>query len=160
MNSINITDTAALNNALNRLAKIEQEQAKKTAKLQERIAALNAKHHQANEPLETEAAELKAAISEYAAANREELTGGKGKTAKLANGCIKWRKGRPTVQIQGDTVAIIAAIKRRKLSRWLVVKEEISKTAILKEAELLEKRPIDGLSIAPAVENIVIEVRA
>lgn len=160
MNSINITDTAALNSALNRLAKLEKEKAKKTAKHQERINALNIKHNQATEPLDTEAAELKAAISEYAAANREELTGGKGKTAKLANGCIKWRKGRPTVKIEGDTAEIIATLRRRRLRRWLIVKEEISKTAILAEAELLEKRPIDGVSIAPAVENIVIEAGA
>ena len=136
------------------LAKLERRQADKEAKLQEKIADLTAKHQTAIAAFQQEQEALRTAVADYAEANRAALTdNGKSKTVKLAGGCIKWRKQPDKVKVSGEVPDILAALKRRRLSRFIRVKEELDKAAILKEASAI-KTPIDGLNIVAGEEKI------
>jgi len=130
------------------------------SRLADKIAALQDKHGQEPAADRAKLAELEAAIKAHAAAHKAEMTGGKGQTAAIGALSVKWRKGRASVQISGDPAAIIAALKRRRLSRFIRVKEELDKTAILKEPQAV-KTPIEGLRILPAgAETITLETGA
>lgn len=122
-----------------------------------KLAALKAKHDSETAPLAERMAELETRIKAYAAAHQTELTGGKGKAAAIGTGFIKWRSGRDSVQISSDTETVIAELKRRRLSRLIRVKEEINKTAVLADAAVLAKRPINGLQIVKGSEEIVLQ---
>lgn len=153
--SINEIQTAFV-----RLAKLEQQQTAKEAKHRHKIQALSDKHAADIAPLVNEQAAIRAAIADYAYHHRAELTdNGKTKTAKIGGGVIKWRKQPPKVEVSVDLADIFSALKRRRLSRFIRVKEELDKTAILKEAAAI-KTPIHGLSITDGGETLSIEVRA
>lgn len=159
MNAIPYTNAAAFKAAFSQLAKLERRAADKAAKLKAKIDTLTAKHETDTAADAAEIARIRAGLAAYAEANREELTGGKGKTVKLAAGCIKWRKTPAKVEITGDAAEIIAALKRRRLSRFIRVKEEIDRAAVLKEAAAI-KTPIDGLNITDGGETLSIETGA
>lgn len=146
--------------AFSRLAKLEKQQAAKEAKHRAKIQELSSKHAADIAPLVSEQAEIRAAIADYAHHHRAELTdNGKTKSAKIGVGIIKWRKQPAKVEVSGDLTDIFAALKRRRLSRFIRVKEELDKTAILKEAAAI-KTPIQGLSITDGGETLSIEAGA
>lgn len=100
----------------------------------------------------------RAVIVGYATDHRAELTdNGKIKTVKIGSGCLKWTKSRAKVEITGDTAAIIASLKRRKLSRFIRVREELDKIAILKEHAAI-KTPINGLTIIQGGESEIVTI--
>lgn len=154
------TNPAEIQTAFITLSKLEKRRADKAAKLQAKIADLTAKHEAEATSDIAEIAAIRAAIAAYAEANRAELTNnGKSKTATLGMGVIKWRKLPEKVEITGNTAEILAALKRRRLSRFIRVKEELDKSAILKEATAI-KTPIKGLSIISGGELLTIETAA
>lgn len=61
------------------------------------------------------------------------------------------------MQISSNVEAVIAELKRRRLSRLIRVKYEVNKTAVMDNAALLEKRPIDGLKIIKGGEEITLQ---
>lgn len=129
------------------LTKAEKRLADLDGKHRAKLTALQDKHAAIIEPLAAEIEKYRAAIANYANSHRAELTqNGKMKTVQIGSGCLKWQKSRAKVEITGDTAAIIASLKRRKLSRFIRVREELDKTAILKEHTAI-KTPIDGLAI-------------
>ena len=60
------------------------------------------------------------------------------------------------MEITGDIADILAALKRRRLNRFIRVKEELNKPALLKDAAAI-KTPISGLQIVQGGESISIE---
>lgn len=148
---------AELQAAFVMLGKLERRRADKAAKLQAKLAALQAKHEQEAAADNGEIRRLQADIAAYAERHRATLTdSGKSKTVKIGNGCLKWRKQPAKVDVTGDPTAILAALKRRKLTRFIRVKEELNKAAILKEADAI-KTPIAGLSIIESGETLTID---
>lgn len=125
------------------------------SRLADKIAALQNKHAQDTAADSAKLAELESHIKAYAAANKDKLTGGKRQAAAIGALSVKWRKGRPSVQISGNTESIIAALKRRRLSRFIRVKEELDKAAILKDFAAI-KTPIEGLALLPAGETVTL----
>lgn len=148
---------AELQTAFSLLGKLERRRADKAAKLKAKLAALQAKHEEEAAADNSEIRRLQAEIAAYAERHRATLTdSGKSKTVKIGNGCLKWRKQPDKVDVTGDPAAILAALKRRKLTRFIRVKEELDKTAILKEADAI-KTPIAGLSIMKGSETLIID---
>ena len=144
-------------NAMQEHGKLNRKLNQAEAKLSAKLASLQEKHQAATADDTHRLEELTIKILAYAESHKDELTGGKGQTAKIGTGCIKWRKGKPSVRITGDAAAIIQALRRRKLSRFIRVSEELDKAAILADSEALAARPIDGLEIVPAIEKVSIE---
>lgn len=128
-------------------------------KLAEKTAALAAKHQQETATDRENLAEMAMCIEQYALEHRAELTdNGKNKTVQCVSGCLKWRKTPASVQINGDLNTVLAEIRHRKLSRLIRVKEEINKTAILAERDLLTRRPLAGVQIVDGKESFTIEI--
>ena len=152
-----IADTAELKAAFTEWQKLNSKAQKAAAAYADKAAALKVKHDTATAPMAERMAELEAGIKAYATAHKAELTNGKGKTAAVGSGFIKWRSARGSVQISSNVEAVIAELKRRRLSRLIRVKYEVNKTAVMDSAALLEKRPIDGLQIIKGGEEITLQ---
>ena len=98
--------------------------------------------------------ELSRGVQIWCEANRDLLTqGGKVKFARLASGEVKWRLTPPKVLIKAvDTV--VSYLKQAGLDRFLRVKEEPNKEAILTEPEAVAH--IKGITISQREEFIVV----
>lgn len=106
-------------------------------------------------PRREELAVLSAGLTAWAEANRAVLTNdGKVKTAYLGTGVILWRLGKRSVRVKGAE-AVIAALKRVGLARFVRVKEEVDKEACLRDPAAVAG--IQGLTVTEPVEEIVIE---
>lgn len=140
------------------LAKLERQRADKASKLSAKMTTLQEKHAADIEGLNADIDAIRERLSDYASANRDSLTDN-GKKKSLAFGActLKWRKKAVSVEITGEVKDIIAALRKRRLSRCIRVKEEINKTAIKGEADRLAKKPIDGIAIIDGDDTLTID---
>jgi len=123
-------------------------------------AAMNEDLAKRRSTFETEAkpyadriAELTRGVATYCEAHRDELTkGGKTKTARLATGEVSWRMRPPSVVMRGAQ-AVIETLKKLKLDRFLRVKIELDKEAVLAEPEAVDG--IKGLSISQKEDFVI-----
>lgn len=92
----------------------------------------------------------------WAEANRTALTGGdKTKTVDLGTGELKWRQTPPKVSIRGKVEDCIAALKRLGLKRFIRIKEEVDREAMLKDKAAA--RTVPGVSIGSEGEDFYVE---
>lgn len=97
--------------------------------------------------------ELASGVQTYCEAHRDELTaGGKTKTAKLASGEVSWRMRPPSVAVRG-MAAVIEALKKLKLSRFVRTKEELDKDAVLKDPDAVSA--IKGISVTQREDFVI-----
>lgn len=124
------------------------------ALMNDRFAAIKAEF-EAQAKIHADAiARLTQGLEVWAAANRAALTdNGKTKTAELATGELRWRMTPPAVSLR-NVVAIIAALKKKRLKRFIRVKEEVDKEAIRKEPEAV--KAIAGITIDQHEEFVVV----
>jgi len=89
----------------------------------------------------------------YAEGHREELTEeGKRKTIRVPTGIFGWRITPPAVSLK-NVKLVLENLKKLNLERFIKVKEEPDKEAMLREPELAEK--IKGVSIIQREEFVV-----
>jgi len=89
----------------------------------------------------------------FAESRRDELTeGGKRKTVDLPTGWFGWRKTPPSVSIR-NVKSVITILKELGLERFVRVKEEPDKKAMLKEPEVVKL--VKGVSITQHDEFVV-----
>lgn len=94
-------------------------------------------------------------VQVWCEANRDKLTnGGKVKTANLVTGNVMWRNRPPSAAIRGAD-SVIKVLRAHGLERFIRVKEEVNKEAILNEPEAV--RGIAGIRINTGTEDFVIE---
>ncbi|MGO4558294.1 host-nuclease inhibitor Gam family protein [Mesorhizobium sp. 2RAF21] len=106
-------------------------------------------------PLAEELKQLEEGIQAYSEANRLALTvEGKVKFHDFGTGRISWRLRPPKVGIRGVD-AVIEGCKRLGLVRFLRVKEEINRDAMLADPDTA--RQIAGVSISSEGEDFVVE---
>lgn len=85
-------------------------------------------------------------IQAYCEAHRAELTAeGKRKTYRFGSGEVQWRMRPPSVSVRA-VEAVIDALKKLGLGRFVRVREEIDKEAVLREPEVAEQ--VKGLGIS------------
>lgn len=143
--------------AIAQLSALMRQKAEKTTAMQSAIDAIQAAQQPAIEALNAEIAQLEQSLCRYAEKHRAALTNnGKKQSFATAYGVVKWRKLPASVQISGDIETIIAALKKRRLSRFLRVKTELNKQALLAESAQLAAKPIEGLNIITGGETISI----
>jgi phage host-nuclease inhibitor protein Gam len=113
-------------------------------------------HYEAEaQPLKDKAEEMFSGIETWCDANREQLTrGGQVKFAVMKSGEVKWRTRPPKVVIRAADV-VIEALKSLGLTRFVRIKEEINKDAILSEPDAV--RAVKGISIGSEGEDFVVE---
>lgn len=79
----------------------------------------------------------------------------KGKTVNLTTGEVSWRVRPPKVNLRGVDKLLEMLKGDRKLKKFVRVKEEINKDAILADPKAVQD--IKGISISSGVEDFVIK---
>lgn len=140
---------------INTIGRLSREITVTQAAMNDEIAAITDRYTAVFTPLQEQVKSLTAGVQSYCEANRDELTyNGKSKSGQFVTGSVMWRKNPPSVAVKGVT-AVIDALKRFKLDRFIRIKEELNKEAILNDPKAIEG--IAGLSIKKGVEDFVIE---
>lgn len=140
---------------INTIGRLSREITVTQAAMNDEIAAITDRYTAVFTPLQEEVKTLRAGVQSWCEANRDELTyNGKSKSGQFVTGSVMWRQKPPSVAVKGVT-AVIEALKKFKLDRFVRVKEEINKEAILNEPKAIEG--IAGLSIKKGMEDFVIE---
>ncbi|ULJ61037.1 host-nuclease inhibitor Gam family protein [Wielerella bovis] len=122
------------------------------------IAELQEKYAEQSAPLNARISELSSAVQLWGEANRNELTdNGRVKFADLVTGIIKWRNDPPKVSVTGVQAVLALLRNDPELERFIRVKEEINKEAILNERDKFDKGQVAGLKIVDGKEQFVIE---
>ncbi len=125
------------------------------AAMNDEIAAIRQRHEQQAEPLKQREAAVLGGLEMWAAANRERLTnGGRVKFYRFASGELKWRTRPPRVSVRGQE-AVIETLRSLGLVRFVRIKEEVNKEAMLAEPEVA--RAVAGVSIGTEGEDFVVE---
>jgi phage host-nuclease inhibitor protein Gam len=145
--------------AIARIGELERAIALIEADGSDRIAAIGADVEARRTPLKEFLEAERSGLEIYCAAHRARLTdGGKSKTARFATGSVSWRALPPKVSLPRAREALaelIARLKAMRLDRFLRVKEEVDKEAMLKEPEIAGS--VQGVSIGSAGEDFSVE---
>lgn len=124
------------------------------ADLNDRIAALKEEYEKQAQPLKETIEDLTRGLQTYCEAHRDELTSdGKVKFHRFGAGEVNWRKKPAKVTLR-KVDDVIERLKALNLDRFLRVKEEVNKEAMLGEAEVA--KAVDGVSIGSEGEDFVI----
>lgn len=104
------------------------------------------------EPHQKKVSQLVEGLFAYAEAHRDELTdGGKRKTVEVPTGTFGWRMTPPAVSLR-NVKSILKSLKSLGLKRFIRIKEEVNKEAMLKEPEVA--KTVKGVSISQHEEFI------
>lgn len=140
---------------INEIGRLYREIAVQTAAMNDEIAKVTDRYTSAFTPLQDKIKLLQSGVQSWCEAHRNELTnGGKTKTGQFVTGTVQWRQKPPSVVVRGVD-AVIEALNRLGLGRFVRVKEELNKEAILNEPEAV--KGVAGLSIKTGVEDFVIQ---
>ncbi len=121
----------------------------------EKIARIGEKVAEALEPKKDDLTALEEGLQTFCEANRDALTNsGKTKTGKFPTGTVLWRKSPKKVNPRGIP-EIIERLKKAGLKRFVRIKEELNKEAMLEEPDVATA--IEGISIGGGTEDFIIE---
>ncbi|MDT3671822.1 MAG: host-nuclease inhibitor Gam family protein [Aromatoleum sp.] len=124
-----------------------------TAAMNDELAAVKERWEAEAQPHSQRIESLTAGIQIWSEANRDTLTqGGKTKTATFPAGEIAWRLRPPSVRVTGAE-AVLDALRRLGLSRFVRQKDEVNKEAILNEPAAVANVP--GISISQGEDFVV-----
>jgi phage host-nuclease inhibitor protein Gam len=116
------------------------------------IAHITATYQPVMEALCKQVDPLRAGVQAFCEANRVELCG-KGKTANLVTGEVQWRQRPPSVTLKA-VETVIKTLRRLRLKRFVRVKMEVNKEAILLEPDAV--KDVLGITVVTGVEDFVI----
>lgn len=143
------------NEMIAELGQVRRDLARAEAAMNDDLAAVKNRHEDEARPLKDRAEALLGGIEMWANANRAMLTlGGKVKFARFGAGEIKWRTRPPRVTIRAQE-AVIEALRGLGLTRFIRVKEEVNREALLNEPEAAAG--IKGIAIGSEGEDFVVE---
>ncbi|MDO5648722.1 host-nuclease inhibitor Gam family protein [Paracoccus sp. (in: a-proteobacteria)] len=128
------------------------------AEMNDQIAAVQEEYGEKVAPLRARVEALTDGLQMYADVNRVRLTrDGKVKFAEFVTGKISWRH-RPAKVSLRKVDEVIAAIKAAGLAKkFLRVKEEINKDAMLEKANVAQASGIAGVTIGSDGEDFIVE---
>jgi phage host-nuclease inhibitor protein Gam len=124
------------------------------ADMNDAIAKIKERYELEAEPHNRVIAEMREGVQIWCEANRDALTeGGKVKTASFASGEVRWRVTPPSVKIR-SIETVLAALYVRGLGRFIRVKEEPNKEAMLAEPAAVANIP--GITITQSEEFVIV----
>lgn len=137
-----------------KLGEIDRELARTQADMNDAIAGVTASWQPQIDALKAQADTLRAGIQTWCEANRAAITdNGRVKTANFITGDVSWRQVPPSCSIR-HAEAVIETLKRLGLTKFVRVKEEVNREAVLEEPDAV--RGVAGLTIVTGVENFSI----
>lgn len=142
-----------VNRAIAEIGIAQRERDRIQADMNDALAATREGYEAQAAPYAARIKELTAAVQLWCEANRARLTeNGKTKTAKLAAGEVSWRMRPPSVVVRGAE-AVLEALRSLGLNRFIRVKEEINREAILIEPEVAAQ--VKGITVTQSEDFIV-----
>lgn len=140
--------------AIAEIGRRQRERERIQAAMNDDIAAIKQRHEQEAAPHAEAIRALSEGVKIYCEAHRDALTqAGKVKTANLASGEVRWRLRPPSVAVRSlDTV--LQALRDLKLARFIRVKEEINKEAILAEPEAVQH--VKGITVTQREDFVIV----
>lgn len=139
---------------IRRIGDLQRQMIRAQTELNDRVAEITAAIAPLLESLKEQLKPLQAGVQVWCEANRNELTrGGKVKSASFVTGEVQWRQRPPSVSVRGVEGVLLQLVKL-DLDRFIRVKQEINKDAILAEPEAV--RGVAGISVITGVEDFVI----
>ncbi|QIW15828.1 host-nuclease inhibitor protein Gam [Pasteurellaceae bacterium RH1A] len=151
---LRFTTTEQVQSAIKEIGDLSREHTRLTTEMNDQISATSEKYAPQLEKLKAEMEPLQQAVQDYCEAHRDELTDfGKTKTANFITGEVQWRARPPSALIRGVD-SVLESLKRLGLDRFIRIKEEINKEALLNEPDVA--RGIAGVTIKQGVEDFVI----
>jgi phage host-nuclease inhibitor protein Gam len=139
--------------AIAEIGELQRGRAVIQARMNDELAKAKESFEAEAQPLGERMQLLTRGVQMWCEVNRTALTrGGRTKTAQLPSGEVGWRTSPPKVTIRGAE-AVMDALRRLGLGRFIRTKEEISKEAILAEPDAVTM--IQGIAITQAEEFVV-----
>lgn len=129
---------------IQRIGEIQREISRLEHDMNDRLNPIKEEYENKAKPFKEELSELQTAVQMWAEVEKPNILSGKAKTVKCSTGDFGWRTSTPSVRVTGAAV-VIEFLKLHNLTKFLRVKEEINKEAIL--AEPKEAEGIKGISI-------------
>lgn len=126
------------------------------AAMNDRIAATTQEFQPELAALQQRIEQLQAGVQAWCEAHRTELCGENdklGKTANLVTGEVAWRIRPPSIAIRGAD-AVMETLLRMGLGRFVRVKNEVNKDAMLNEPEAI--RGIAGITVVSGQEDFIV----
>lgn len=140
--------------AIAEIGRRQRERERIQATMNDELAAIKQRYEEEAAPHNEAIREFSKGVQSWCEANRNQLTqGGKVKHADLPSGKVGWRMRPPSVVVRGKE-AVIDLLVRMGLSRFVRVREEVNKEAILAEPEAI--RNVKGITITQAEDFIIV----
>jgi len=139
---------------IKKLGDVQRDLTRKQADMNDEIAEITKRHSARIEALNDQVTTLQKGIQTWCEANRAALTeGNKVKTANLITGEVQWRQRPPSCKVRNEE-GVIETLERLDLGRFVRVKKEVNREAILQEPDAA--RGVAGLTIITGVEDFAI----
>lgn len=135
------------------LGDVQREFERSRAEMNDAIANIAKSFAPVLEAQQARMAALQAGVQTWAEANRASLCVGGLKSANLVTGEVAWRQRPPSVSIRGAD-AVIETLQRMGLSRFVRIKEEVNKEAMLNEPDAV--RGIGGITLVSGVDDFIV----
>lgn len=140
--------------AIAEIGRLQRERDRIQAEMNDELSRVRERFEEMAHPYAEKIRQLSAGVQVWCEANRAELTvQGKTKTVNLSSGEVKWRMRPPKVVLRGVEM-VLESLRLRGLERFIRVKEEINKEAILAEPEAVSQ--VKGISIARGEDFVII----
>ena len=141
--------------AIRIIGELQRERMRIQADMDDELAKVRERHEVKALAALTEIERLSTGVQTWCEAHRNEITdGGKRKTALFASGAVTWRVTPPKCAIKGAEAVLGRLLADAELARFVRVKNEINREALLAEPEVAAR--IQGVTITQ-IEEFAIE---
>ncbi|EOV0971282.1 host-nuclease inhibitor Gam family protein [Edwardsiella anguillarum] len=139
---------------IRKIGDLQREAVRLETLMNDEIAKITQQFSPEIEKIKNDLEVLSKGVQNWCESHRDELTeNGKIKTANLVTGEVAWRNRPPSVSIRGVD-SVLETLKRLKLDRFIRVKEEVNKEAILNEPKSVAG--VAGISVKSGIEDFAI----
>lgn len=145
-------DAAEVSAAIARIGVENRELARVEAAMNDELALVKERFEAAALPHRKLVADLGQGVQVWCEAHRGELLKGDAKTAAFPAGEVQWRTRPPRCTVRSAS-AVLDALRRLGLARFIRSKEEVNKDAILAEPQAVQG--VAGISIEQGEDFII-----
>lgn len=143
-----------VNEAIARIGLLQRERERIQADMNDELAKVRLRFEELATPLNEQIMGLTQGVHTWCEAHRLELTrSGKTKFYDFAAGEIKWRLRPPRVSLQ-SAENVLETLKRLGLTRFIRVKEQLNKEAMLAEPEVVSG--VAGVKIEQSEDFVIV----
>jgi len=141
-------------NAIAEIGRRQRERDRIQAEMNDELAAIKQTYEEQARPHGDAISQLATGVQTWCEANRATLTqDGKIKTANMASGEVRWRLRPPSV-LAKPLDKVLEALKDMGLKRFIRVKEELDKEAILADPEAVKH--IKGIKVDQKEDFVIV----